>query len=241
MPAGIGYLLKVRRIFLKLNLFGVFMCPATIISSDKSFRLRLLRQLARLKQKDMAHVAGVSLSTYKSWESGKHNELPEKRAIFFIPALQAEGIGCSLEWLMTGVGDEPCKKYAVEPLTHRELVLNETKSEYQKIHEELDVFRKNHINSLDLFINDEAMAPYVKKGDHVAGVKLLQKHFKKAIGENCIVQLKSGVILARQVHDGSKPNYYHLLNINTQCQPAIIHDIELIAIAPIIFLRKNCF
>lgn len=209
-------------------------------AKEKGARLKQLRRLARFTQNETAKIAGIQLSTYKSWEAGKYSELPEKRAVFLIPAFKAEGIECTLEWLMHGIGSSPQKIHLFDThFTPTELVLNETKTEYQKITEELNIFRKNHINTMDMSISDDAMSPLFSKNDVVAGIKLPKKYFSKALGQICIVQTKSGDILLRQIHEGSKPNCYHLLASNTHFRPTIMHDVELICIAPIAFWRRD--
>ncbi len=210
----------------------------------KGERLQHLRKLARFSQKEIAKIINISLSGYKGWENGRHCGLPERRAIFLIPVFQAESIECSIEWLMCGIGEEPKKRqghsFDENEKTTIEMVEKVTKTENECIHTELQFFRNNYLNSIDFIVLDDAMAPQFSPKDVVAGIKLSNKHFKNAIGLNCIVQTMAGDILLRQLQKGIKKDHYTLLCTNpTTSQEAIMHEVELINVAPVLWHRRE--
>lgn len=209
----------------------------------KGGRLQQLRNLARFTQNDIANLANVSLSGYKGWEMGRHGGLPEKRAIFLVPIFQAEGINCNFEWLMYGVGNPPIKNQGYCPTDNKvshQIFEKFAKTEKEHIQDELNFFRNNYLNSLDLIIPDDAMAPQFLPNDIIAGIKLSNKNFHRAIGLNCIIQTMAGDILLRQLQKGIKKDRYTLLCTNlTSLQETILHEVELINVAPVLWHRKE--
>lgn len=209
----------------------------------KGERLQRLRNLARFTQTDMANLANVSLSGYKGWEMGRHGGLPEKRAIFLVPIFQAEGINCNFEWLMYGIGNPPIKNQGYCPTdnnVYHQLSENIAKTEKEHIQNELNLFRNNYLHSLDLIIPDDAMAPQFLPNDIVAGIKLSNKNFPRAIGLNCIVQTMAGDVLLRQLQKGIKKDCYTLICTNlASSQEIIMHEVELINVAPVLWHRRE--
>lgn len=209
----------------------------------KGERLQQLRRLARFTQTEMAKLINVSLSGYKGWEIGRHGGLPENRAIFLISIFQSEGINCNIEWLMHGIGNSPQKIQGYSPIDNNasyQILGNIVKTEKKLIQNELQFFRSNYLNSIDLVILDDAMAPQFLPNDIVAGIKLLSKKFSQAIGLNCIIQTATGDILLRQLQKGIKKNRYTLICANSAShQEIIMHEVELINVAPVLWHRRE--
>ena len=207
---------------------------------EKGERLQYLRNLVRLTQKELAEIIQVSLSGYKGWENGRHGGIPEKRAIFLIKFFEAEGIQCSLEWLMYGIGSQPEKQRDLHKNNIMEIVSRNAKNEKEIMQDELHYFRSNYLNSIDFVVPDNLMMPNFLMNDIVAGVKLSSHHFQEAIGLNCIVQLVTGEILLRQLQQGIKKDYYSLLcTTPTDNKEIIIHEVKLINVAPVLWHRRE--
>jgi len=80
----------------------------------KADRLTQLRKAAKLARKEIAKMAGVSVFTYKGWENARFGGIPEKRAHMLVNALLTEGIQCSVDWILYGLGTPPNKVFCCQ-------------------------------------------------------------------------------------------------------------------------------
>lgn len=174
-------------------------------AKEKGKRLVHAMNLARFNRHHGAEIAGVSFYTYKGWELGVHNGIPKKQAQKLIAALKEEGVICSLEWLMNGEGEIPYKISGHQIReTQTEYLTTPTKlNEKHQIQRELNLFRQNYPQALELVINDDAMEPHYSKGDLVAGEKIASSNYKKFIGKPCLVKLENEEIVLRQLQLGN--------------------------------------
>lgn len=65
-------------------------------------RLRLVREMAGLSQRELSRLAGVSEGTVWFVECR-----PERETATTLTAALAKALGVSLDWLVCGCGDEP--------------------------------------------------------------------------------------------------------------------------------------
>ena len=216
-------------------------------SVAKAERLIQLRKLAKLSRKDTAQMAGVSVSTYKGWENARFGGIPLKRAVLLTDTFQAEGIKSSVNWLIHGAGDQPKKILCYQITQFKEAIAGSAKQqspeaiEQLRIKAELEFFcNNNDWTTLSLIVPDDAMAPYFLPGDFVAGVKVLHENFDATVGLNCIARTKNNKILLRQIQKSSTKDLFTLLCLNPNCkQQFILHDAELVDIAPVLWFRRN--
>lgn len=212
------------------------------LSRDKGKRLQQAREMVRFNRKEAAKIAGVSSHTYKGWEVGKYGGLPEKRAKKLLPVFEAEGLQCSLEWLMYGLGDEPKKvrgyKAKEEPKNYAAKI--DEASVEKRIKDELALFCKHASNPLYLTLDDDAMLPQFLFGDVVAGEIVPKRIYKTLVGESCIVQLKTGEILLRKLQFGAEKNHYDLICVNSNTRkPFCLPNVEIANLAVILWLRRK--
>ncbi len=213
----------------------------------KAERLIHLRNLAKLSRKDISLMANVSVLTYKGWENARFGGIPQKRAELLVNILQTEGINCSVDWLMFGIGESPQKILCHRINQFKEMISTKATNqspiviEQLRIQAELEFFcNSNNWETLYFTIADDAMAPYFLPGDIVAGIKVMRNDYEKTIGMNCIIRTKNNKIFVRQVQKGSTPELFTLLSSNANSkQQFILQDIELIDIAPVVWHRKN--
>ncbi len=188
----------------------------------------------------------LTVSTLQNWEDARYGGLTEKGARKLIEAYAREGIQCSLQWLLFGIGDAPPevrdfnlivenKATAQFPQSNASLVADE-----ESIVKELRYFRELHIEAIDAIVNDDGLSPYFEPGDCVAGIRLTGQAINKAIGLNCIIQTHLGQILIRKLEAGTQPNLYTLTCTNHEAQvpEPQLFDVKLFSVAPIIWLRK---
>jgi DNA-binding XRE family transcriptional regulator len=211
------------------------------LAKEKGKRLQQAREMVRFDRKEAAKIAEVSVHTYKGWEVGKYDGLPENRAKKLLPALAAEGLQCSLEWLMHGIGDAPKKTRGYQVKEELgEYTISESAPDEKAIKDELALFCKNCTNPLYLTIDDDSMTPQFLPGDVVAGKIVPKRTYKELIGSPCIIQLKTGEILLRQLQHGTIKNHYDLVctNQNTQ-QTFCLSNIEIANVAVILWHRRE--
>ena len=121
----------------------------------KSKRLLQLRKLAKFSRKDIAQLAGVSVSTYRGWEGARFGGIPKKRAILLVEMLKAEGINSSPNWLMHGTGESPRKIIHYQAAQLQKTLADSPKQYSSEAMEEL------HIKAeLELFCNNSNWGNY---------------------------------------------------------------------------------
>ncbi len=206
----------------------------------KAARIKRLRKLTNLERTDVDLKYGINVSTLKGWETARAHGLSKKGAYKFLKIAAREGVICSYEWLMYGLGHGPRLIEKFDTLLESDAPVSSTDEE-RNIIEELQLFRNHHHNTIDLIINDDGMYPYYSIGDYIAGIKCQKQQFSKLIDLNCIVQLEDGQLLFRKIKQGAQQNTYTLtcINPNTTVQEQILYNIELVGAAPIIWHRKK--
>ncbi|HVV68588.1 MAG TPA: hypothetical protein VHE99_06110 [Gammaproteobacteria bacterium] len=186
---------------------------STTIARGK--RLEVLRRMVRLTRKEFTQKYGISANTIESWETGKYGGLTIQGAQRMLPAFRREGIYCTLNWLMHGVGQPPRLTNLQFSDTHE----SEQPSSPQladAITQELLTFRNCNGDTADLLVNDDGMEPRYKKGDYVAGIRYTGTKIQYLVNQDCIVQTKNNEVLLRRVKLNSEPNRYDLLCTNLE-------------------------
>lgn len=179
---------------------------------------------------------GIPAPSLQNWETGKYGGLTEKGAQKLIQAFKVDGIECSIEWLLYGIGSPPMH-YA----TGRPALLKADLQSSTELLQELQLFHKLHPNAVDAFITDNEMQPCFTKGDLVAGIRVFDATIANIIGQNCIIQLKDGTIWIRQLQKTLQVDHYALACINPESKthPIAIESQTIFSVAPIIWWRKN--
>ncbi len=120
-------------------------------------RFRSARSLVPdLNRKSFCERHGINRYTMQSWENGLHVS-KGKNVEKFIEALTKEGIACTSEWLIDGVGD-PARPFD----NHQSALLVETPAP--------DSFAFENLFSLRIY--DRSMEPQFRPGDRVFGLDI---------------------------------------------------------------------
>jgi len=194
---------------------------APITAKAKGRRLQHLRKLAGLSRQQLCDAYTFNRRTLKSWELGDYKGIPATSAKKVLKAYLQEGIQCELEWLMYGTGHPP--------------VLNQK----NQILRDLETFRQNNTNSIDLLVNDDSMEPCFYPGDYVAGIKRTDEEIKPLLRLNCIVETEDQQILLRKLDTGSKENHYTISCLNPNTKTSSHKDIKLKSAAQVIWMRRE--
>jgi DNA-binding transcriptional regulator YiaG len=209
-----------------------------ILLSERAGRARRLRDTLRLSRGYFERTYDIPQQTLQGWEDARWGSLTDKGAKKLVKAYQGEGLHVTVEWLMYGVGPDPFATYKVaEPGNPAYQVVL---TEQAIISQELQAFHQNNPNAIDTIIQDDAMLPCLAPGDHVAGQRFFEQDIEQALGLSCMIQTKTGLMLVRQLEQGSESGLYTLssLNPNTTVAEPRLQDVSLFSASPIIWIRK---
>ena len=202
-------------------------------------RLKRIRNLANLSREELCIGTDINQYTLVGWENGRFGGLSYKGAEKVITRVKKEGVHCTVEWLMEGIGSEP----SVNPIgaMTKEELLNLSQDIIMAY--ELEFFKAKNPNAVNLIVDDEGMLPQYHIGDMVAGKKRIDKEIEFTVGTDCIVETSYGEKLLRNVRAGKHKNKqcYTLVCTNSTmtAKPSVISDVELIYAAPVIWHRKK--
>lgn len=77
------------------------------LAVDQGKRLITLREVTHLTRRAFARKHNIPLGSLQNWESGRYKGLSKQAIRQLIHAFSQEGIDCSAEWLLYGIGDMP--------------------------------------------------------------------------------------------------------------------------------------
>jgi len=226
-------------------------------------RIKTIRKALRFTRPAFTKAYGVPIGTLQSWEDGRHNGVSEKGCKKLVKAFKAEGIVCTVEWIMYGIGDDPLANNSVSnnrpeskaatkaernennPIHSQKNPPPNTLPELHTIQEELSCFYQCHPNATHLLVDDDTLAPRFQKGDLVAGQQHLDKEIANCVGRDCIVHTVKGETLIRKVVCGGSSDTYRLNPIhemhtttNEMAHNQTHKEAQLFSAAPIIWIRR---
>lgn len=207
-------------------------------------RLKSLRMMAGLSRKALEDKYSVSASTMQSWEDAKAGGLTEKGAKRGIEVFRQEGIRCTVDWLLYGIGLPPqLSDKLFQQHTQITSVFDERieVTEERAIVNELLAFRQHNPDAIEYIVPDDGMAPLYRKGDYVAGKRRYNDVIDLVVGMDCIIETKENEVLLRRLKAGSKPGLYTLVCLNPDATVSefAIHDQDILSAAPVIWLRRK--
>lgn len=214
----------------------------------KGERLRRVRNIANLSREEFCSDGSVNIHTLAGWELGRFGGLSRNGAIIVAHRVAKEGVHCTVEWLLHDIGVSP---YLIPKIDVTNNNIQNQKNIDNSYHEEVNnlitdeliCFRSHYKEILELSVTDNSMAPYYNIGDHVAGKKIYEDDIAKLIGKDCIVNTENGLLLLRNLRQGTTDNHYTLISLNafTQSNNSILYDIKITSAAPIYWHRKKDF
>ncbi len=166
-------------------------------------RFRSARSLVpNLNRKSFCERHEINRYTMQSWENGLHVS-KGKNVEKFIEALAKEGIACSSEWLIDGVG-EPAKPFFEAQSTNTTPRPLEPEEDYEAKYDAfMDLLIKAHKKEgehiIKVCLHDEAMAPKFRAGDWLLGLDISENP-KKAHEKYCLIELGENRFVLRKVY-----------------------------------------
>lgn len=204
------------------------------ITLEKAKRLKNIRKKLKLSRQQFASKFNLTKSSIQNWEDAKFNGLSTKGAKQLVQQMSRFNILVTLDWLMEGKGTPPIFPKNVNELPEDGVSSAEWASR-QTIQKELMYFHKLNKGGIDFIINDDSLMPLLKKGDFVAGQRLFETDFSKALNQLCIVQLDSGETVVRIMAATAKPQIFNLLTLDHKTTHI---NIKVFSVAPVVWMRR---
>lgn len=200
-------------------------------SEQRAERLKQARKIAGLSLKQMTDKGEINYNTLCGWETAKHGGLTEKGALKVVKRLAKEGVDCSVEWLLFGVGQEPKPPTIIRPASHWKYA-----SEFIEIHKAIS--KELHPEFIGTYIQGLAMAPHFIDGDYIAGKELPMDLLPYATGTNILVKLVSGEVIFRELRL-TKDHIPILVPTNPDCSEEVLYDPNIQQWAKVLYHLRN--
>lgn len=174
---------------------------------EVGLRFKSVRSLVPLNRKDFCDKHGLNRFTVQSWEIGR-NFSRSKNIAVFCDALAKEGIFCTTEWLLNGVGDAPAKLNTRKTMSvpvatrAREVKRQQASEEEVRIQAEIEFFKNNQPESVETVVAqvaDNLMEPYHSQGDFVGGPLVKGDEIRSLVGKICLIALDSETFVVRRL------------------------------------------
>lgn len=129
-------------------------------------RVASLRGMTRLSRDALALKYPIPPRTLQNWELGSATGLTENGARKLIAAARAEGLHCTFEWLMYGVGEGPHFLRQSQPMVMDVPGAAYLDDNYTLLTTEITALlhRSFQDHSIDFTIKDDGMAPHYNPG-----------------------------------------------------------------------------
>ena len=204
-------------------------------------RVAILRGMTRLSRRAFSEQYLIAARTLQNWEDALSGGISKGGARKIVAAIKPDGIHCTYEWLMFGIGEGP---KVIEPVSNSALEDSPPLSADEQdkfIADELLLFRHHHKGVIDFVVADNGMEPRFVVGDYVAGIRRAKEAIDSIVGLDCIVQTLDGEVLLRTVKKGNAAGYYTLIcsNSHTTIAKPILYDVVLLYAAPVIWTRRK--
>lgn len=203
-------------------------------------RLKTARMMTGLTRNGLEEKYGISASTIQSWEAAKAGGLTERGVARVLPVLHKEGVTCTNDWLLYGIGSGPQPTNLPLPSSGQE-EMERSLPEDKAIIQELLTFRNLNNDAIDLVVLDDGMGPQFSEGDYIAGIRRTKENIHTLVGMNCIVQTAHNDMQFRRIKKSARPGLFNLICINpdTEVFETTLYDQELISAAPVIWHRRR--
>ena len=200
---------------------------------EQGKRLKQARELTHINRTLFSARHKISINSMNAWETGQ-TRFSEDKAHLLCQALAADGVVTSVDWLMTGVGDEPhtqnlAKKDDKACMTEDNI-----------INREIALIKQYYAPCFIYTVHDDSCLPLYQPHDVVGGMLLAEPTLDKLRGQICIVELMNNAKVIRRIDDYKDGNVWCLSIVNPQSQLSNqqVVELKLKSIAPIIWFRR---
>lgn len=170
------------------------------IAIERGKRLKMCRGIADRTLEQLALAYNISISCLAKWERGQLR-ISERNAPKILNMLASEGVMCSQEWLLHGIGNPPAVSTGsiFFQKDNAELISSSPDiSPELAMFNEIEFFKRNNRNAIVRTVPDESMAPVFSMGDFVGGIEIPADKYRLANGDYCIIELMNNQIFIRR-------------------------------------------
>lgn len=203
----------------------------TDLLSDQASRLKKLRLYLGLTRKDFEIKFGISRHTLRAWESGEKT-FSDSAIMKVVDVLNDNGINCSYEWFVSGIGDSP--------ILFKESSDFSSSVNFDPINEktlnEVLFYKQNNPDIEVLVVSDDRFTPLAHFGDYI-GLKSIDPE-NLSIYLGCIAYLNlpySNKYLYVINKDKDGNYFFRLLESNIVIE---LTQIEFLKIKVIVWFKK---
>lgn len=213
------------------------------IMLEKAKRAKSARQFAGLTREEMNLRHHIPPSTLRGWETpglSRSQGLTQKGAERLSTALQKEGVICSIEWLMEGIGLGPQFLSTTTESAKKSKVKSSPWSQHLAIQNEIRCFEENNPEPIITIITDNGLSPFYQQGEYVGGTKKYLKDIALLVDTYCIVETAEQGVFVRKLCHGKKANTFSLVSLNGQdtVEDEALSNVKLNWAATIVWHRK---
>ena len=186
-------------------------------------RLRALRVYTGLSRTEVAQRYDIPAVTLKSWEFGHVKDMTPKSLERIFHLFQREGMNCPKEWLLYRKGPSPFSQCEAD----------------LSLSEEAFFQRKNE-GSLTYVVNNNALAPFFKKGDRVGGLALESQDLSHKLGAFCLFSFGTQPCVLGRLVNGSRPGKYSIqLDENPSHPQSLMVDAKFSTAHEVVWHRRR--
>lgn len=208
------------------------------LSSPKSrgHRLKLCRNLLGISRDTLQAKYGIARGTIQNWETPRSGGLTEVGAEACIQAFQAEGLQCTVSWLLHGLNSEPYVIGSGDVTKHTHI-----SHKRDQVTDLLLKFRTHQTNPIEFIIDDDSMKPIYNLGDFVAGNAKYMDDIQHCVDQICIVQVANqGTMLRYITISKLDPHKFDLIAVNpsAKVEQPVIYNAKVYSASPVLFHFK---
>lgn len=208
------------------------------LPQGRARRLLALRGLAGLSR-DLLHKRyGIAKATVQNWESARAGGLTRKGAQRILKVYHAEGVICSFDWLMHGVGSGPELVHQLQSVSNSDIP---GKASMLGLAHDIAFLRSLYDHVVDMPLDDCSMQPAYPQSAHVAGISYFRDQIQLAVGHDCIIHAVSHPPMFRRLLPSDQVDHYHLVPLNLSGDFTIITNVEVLSAAPVLWVRSEAF
>ena len=232
----VNYFIRFKLMYITTKKLKVI--NETSTPEARAERLKRIRNLANLDRKAMCSDDTINFNTLKGWENAKYGGLPVDGAEKVVRRVAKEGIICTTDWLLYGLGPPPALHYDINTNPNTALsakIVKNAAQEEKFIKAELSLFKKHYKDIAFMKINDDGMEPFYKINERVAGINYYNADILNFVGKDCIIQLEDGRILLRNIKENVGNGFYQIicLNLNAKVRELVIYNAKIKSAAPV--------
>ncbi|MEM7589862.1 MAG: hypothetical protein AAF320_06895, partial [Myxococcota bacterium] len=185
---------------------------------ERGARLRIARSLTLYPTRAaFCEKHNFTIQTIQMWELGEN--APSNRQLQrFMDVLKKEGISCSREWLLHGVGDAPVRGKPTADDSPTKLSASDQVDREAQLFVSLSARRG--LEAIVVTVSDTHMQPEFAPTDRVGGYEAPSSDIDTLLGQTCLV--KPNTKSPWQVGKLRKAGDYYVVTVNSPDCPPIV-------------------